>query len=241
MTQAGHSHDFQTTRWTMVARACGTTPDGRAALADLCADYYAPVHSFIRLWCRDRDRADDLTQGFFAQVLATEGGALRADQTRGRFRSFMLGAVKHFLCKEEASARTKKRGGGVTHQSLDEQMATGADLDLPDTGVLPPDAAFDRQWAMTTLDKALRVLEAEFGAEGKEKIFASIKPWLTGTDVPQSAAAAELGMTETAVKVAIHRLRQRFRQTLRNQLAQTLESGVSVDEEMQHLFAALTA
>lgn len=224
---------FAPTRWTLVVQAQGRTPESRAALSDLCAAYYAPVQEFIRQWLRGADRSDDLTQEFFAQILS-RGGVDGAEPGRGRFRSFLLGAVKHFLSHAKERDHAQKRGGGQAHLPLADAEASAMDP------ALPPDAAFDRQWALTLLSRALDSLESQFADEGKAGVFRILKPWLTGdADVPQSAAAAELGLTETAVKVAIHRLRQRFRLQLRSELAATLDSAEMVDEEMGHLFAAL--
>ena len=236
MSSTPDNAGFSATRWTRVLQARGRTPEGRAALADLCAVYYAPVHSFIRQWMRSQDRADDLTQAFFTELLS-RNGVEGADPDRGRFRSFLLGAVKHFLQHVREREQAVKRGGRVEFQALD---ATTAGFEIPDTAALPPDAAFDKQWALTLLDHTLRSLEEQFATEGKAGLFGVLKPWLTGEAGPQAAAATELGLSETAVKVSIHRLRQRFRQQLRTELVQTLDSAATVDEEMQHLFAALS-
>jgi RNA polymerase sigma factor (sigma-70 family) len=233
MIQPPVSSAFAATRWTLVVQAQGRTPEARAALSDLCAAYYTPVREFIRQWLRGADKADDLTQEFFAEILS-RGGVEGADPVRGRFRSFLLGAVKHFLSHAREREQTLKRGGGREFQSLD----TGGDAPDP---ALPPDAAFDRQWALTLLSRALDALEGQFAAEDKAETFRVLKPWLTGdAEVPQSSAAALLGLSDTAVKVTIHRLRQRFRQQLRAELAATLDSAAMVEEEMGHLFAALS-
>ncbi len=224
---------FSPTRWTLVVQAQGRTPEARAALSDLCAAYYSPVQEFIRQWLPGADKADDLTQEFFAQLLA-RGGVDGADRERGKFRSFLLGAVKHFLSHAREREQSLKRGGGREIHPLD--AASDA---VPDPA-LPPDAAFDRHWALTLLSRALNSLEDQFTADGKAETFKTLKPWLTGdADTPQSTAATALGLSDTAVKVAIHRLRQRFRQQLRTELATTLDSAEMVEEEMGHLFAAL--
>ena len=224
---------FAATRWTLVVQAQGRTPEARAALSDLCAAYYTPVQEFIRQWLRGADKADDLTQEFFAEILS-RGGVDGANPGRGRFRSFLLGAVKHFLSHARERERTLKRGGGVEFQSLDDAGGDAADAGLP------PDAAFDRQWALTLLSRTMDALEEQFAAEEKGETFRVLKPWLTGdADTPQAEAGAALGLSDTAVKVAIHRLRHRFRQQLRAELAATLDSAEMVEEEMGHLFAAL--
>ena len=224
---------FAATRWTLVVRAQGRTPEAKAALSDLCAAYYAPVHEFIRQWHHGADKADDLTQAFFAEILS-RGGVEGANPDRGRFRSFLLGAVKHFLSHAREREQAVKRGGAVEFQPLDTGWET------PDPA-LPPDAAFDRHWALTLLSRALQSIEDQFTAEGKTETFRVLRPWLTGeADAPQAAAAAALGLSGTAVKVAIHRLRQRFREQLRAELAATLDSPDMVAEEMGHLFASLS-
>lgn len=227
------SSAFHPTRWTLVVQAQGRTPEARAALSDLCAAYYTPVYEFIRHWLHGADKAQDLTQAFFEEILS-RGGVEGAEQGRGRFRSFLLGAVKHFLSRAREREQAQKRGGGAAFHPLDTTC------DAPDPS-LPPDAAFDRQWALTLLNRAMDSLEAQFAAEGKAEVFRILKPWLTGEPAePQATAAASLGLSVTAVKVAIHRLRQRFREQLRAELAATLDSAAMVEEEMGHLFAALS-
>ena len=174
---------FSPTRWTLVVQAQGRTPEARAALSDLCAAYYSPVQEFIRQWLPGADKADDLTQEFFAQLLA-RGGVDGADRERGKFRSFLLGAVKHFLSHAREREQSLKRGGGREIHPLD--AASDA---VPDPA-LPPDAAFDRHWALTLLSRALNSLEDQFTADGKAETFKALKPWLSGdADTPQSTAA----------------------------------------------------
>src|SRR5213593_1156776 len=145
--------DFRTTRWTQVSRAKADSPEGRRALAELCRAYYEPVVAFLRCELRDADAARELTHEFFAEVLA--GGAIsHAEQERGRFRSYLLGAVKHFLSHQLEAARRFKRGGGVENISLNDTDA-GEARSVADASVLSPDAAFDRQWALTVLARAL--------------------------------------------------------------------------------------
>jgi RNA polymerase sigma-70 factor (ECF subfamily) len=154
--------DFRTTRWTQVSRAKADSPEGRRALAELCNAYYEPVATFLRYDLRDADAARELAHDFFAHLLA--GGAIaRAEQERGRFRSYLLGAVKHFLSNQRDARRRLKRGGGVETVSLNETEACA----VPDAGVLSPDAAFDRQWALTVVAHALEALRHECGAEDR--------------------------------------------------------------------------
>lgn len=221
-----------TTRWSLVQEAKNDTPQGRQALSDLCALYYQPVQRFVGHWSLDQTEVDDLVQSFFARLL--QGGELNgASADRGRFRNYLLGATKHFLLETVASRRAQKRGAGEMESSLSDE--------LPDTRQLPPDQLFDKHWALAVLDQALSALEQEMTVQGKQNIFAVLKPWLHAqADHGETAAAArELDTTETAIRVLLHRLKKRFRELLRIQLAQTLASSEDVDEELAHLLEAL--
>jgi RNA polymerase sigma-70 factor (ECF subfamily) len=228
--------DFCTTRWTQVSRAKAESPEGRRALAELCNAYYEPVATFLRCELRDADAARELAHDFFAHMLA--GGAIAsAGQERGRFRSYLLGAVKHFLAHRREARRRLKRGGGAENVSLNETEARS----LPDARVLSPDAAFDRQWALTVVAHALEALRCECVTEGRADFFELVKPWLTGDTArgDQAALAASCGMNANALKVAVHRLKRRFRQLLKTEVAGTLEEPGLVEAEMGALFAAL--
>ncbi len=233
---------FAPTRWTRVIEARGDAPEARAALSELCAAYYAPVVAFLRRERGDEEAARELAQEFFARLLAG-GGVDGADRERGKFRSFLLGAVKHFLADQRDHALREKRGGGATHESLDAGTDSAPGLQIPDAQALPPDVLFDRQWALTVLDRAFTALEAELSAEGKSAHLEVLKPWLVADADrgAQSAAAAQLGVSETAVRVIVHRLRQRYREAVRSELRQTLTPGGSVEEELRCLFTALAA
>ena len=230
---------FHTTRWTQVGRAKVESVDGRRALAELCDAYYEPVAAFLRCELRDAELARDLTHDFFGAMLA--GGTIaRAEPGRGRFRSYLLGAVKHFLSHRREAASRLKRGGGVENVSLYD-TETGEARPIADAGSLSPDAAFDRQWALTVLARALEALRQECEAEGRAEFFAQVKPWLTGDAAhgDQTALAVRCGMNANGLKVAVHRLKRRFRQLLREEVAGTLEDPSVVEAEMQALFAAL--
>jgi len=234
--QGSPGEDFRTTRWTQVSRAKAASPEGRRALAELCNAYYEPMATFLRCELRNADAARDLAHDFFAHVLA--GGAIaRAEQERGRFRSYLLGAVKHFLSHHRETARRRKRGGGVENISLNETEACS----VPDAGVLSPDAAFDRQWALTVVAHALEAFRRECVAEGRADFFELVKPWLTGDAArgDQATLAASCGMNANALKVAVHRLKRRFRQLLKAEVAGTLDDPGLVEAEMRALFAAL--
>jgi RNA polymerase sigma-70 factor (ECF subfamily) len=229
---------FLTTRWTRVCAARSDSAEGRRALADLCDAYYEPVVTFLRYELRDADAARELSHAFFAKLLA--GGAIdNADPARGRFRSYLLGAVKHFLSHERAANRRLKRGGDHEHLSLD----TDTVLDVSDPGQPAPDAEFDRQWALTVLARALDSLRTQCVATGRETFFEQAKPWLTGeaSHGDQTAVAAACGMSAAAFKMAVHRLKHDFRQCVKAEIASTLNDPAMVAAEMESLFAALSA
>jgi RNA polymerase sigma-70 factor (ECF subfamily) len=226
--------DFAATRWTLVAQARGSDTDAKAALSELCADYYAPVVTFLACEGRTQDAARELAHEFFAIILAGKslGGAERG---RGRFRSYVLGAVKHFLADHRERANAEKRGGGVENVPLDS--ATSAGLALP--AQPDDDRRFDRQWALAIIARALAVISTELSEAGKAAHFELLKPWLTGAGTSQAEVAAQLGMSESAVKVAIHRLRQRFREAVKAEIAHTVSAESDVDDELRHLIAVL--
>ncbi len=230
---------FRTTRWTQVSRSKADSPAGHQALAELCEAYYEPVAAFLRCEVRDPDGARDLAQDFFARMLA--GGTIaRADQEQGRFRSYLLGSVKHFLSHHREAKQRLKRGGGMEHVSLHD-TETGEIRPLPDARVLSPDAAFDRQWALTVLARTLAALRLECATTGRAEFFDQVKPWLTGEAAhgDQSVLAEKCGMNANALKVAVHRLKRRFRDLLKAEIAGTLDDPDSIEAEMQALFAAL--
>jgi len=228
---------FLTTRWTLVRNAHGDTPEAREALRELCANCYSPVVAFLHREGRDEESARELAHEFFARVLAGDAFG-EAELGRGRFRSYLLGAVKHFLMNHRRDATREKRGGGREHTTLDEGTDTSPGAQIVDRAALPPDAAFDRAWALTMIARALTSLEQESGDPAR---FAALKPWLTPSarPAPQSATAAQLDMSEEALKVAIHRLRKRFRSLVRAEVSHTLHDPADLDDEMRHLVAAL--
>ena len=242
MSATPHTSPFAPTRWTLVLRARGDSAESQAALSELCETYYQPVLRFLRCEGRDEDAARELAHDFFARVLAGSGFD-GADPERGRFRSYLLGALKHFLADQRAHAQRLKRGGDVTPESLDASAGTDTSpgLSVADPGAATRDAVFDREWALTVMDRALVALQKEFAEAGKAVQFETLKPWLMG-DAPASSqadAARRLDLTEGAVKVTIHRLRKRFREVVRANIAQTLADPVLVDEELRHLVEAL--
>ena len=232
---------FLTTHWTRVLEARGDSPEAKAALSDLCAAYYAPVFAFVRGNVPDEDSARDLTQEFFTRLLARQG-LDTVDPQRGRFRSFLLGAAKHFLADARRHDHRLKRGGGQPLESI-ESLEPGTDTSpgpqLADPNAPSPEREFDRKWAMTLLERALAALAEEHKAGGKTGQFEVLKPWLTGDteNISQADASRQLGLNEGAVKVAIHRLRRRFRDVIKNEIARTVSDRAQVDEELRYLLA----
>lgn len=221
------SSPFHATRWTLVRRAQGRGEVARAALSELCAIYYEPVLQFTRRWCGDAELAKDLAHGFFEDLLGRENlGA--ADPAKGRFRSYLLAAVKHFLSRRRERESASKRGGGVERIPLDE---------APEPGMLPDwEREFDRAWALALIGRALESLAGEMRDAGKGAQFEVLRPWLDGGPAGDAAAAGEsLGLSSTALKVAIHRLRQRFRQRVRDEIAATTTDPADAEAEFRHL------
>lgn len=235
------TQSFSPTRWTLVLRAGQHDPDGRTALADLCETYYQPVFRFLRAEGRTEDTARELTQEFFARLLRS-GNIRGADPSLGRFRSYLLGAVKHFLQDLRDQALTQKRGSGHTPEPLPDE-STQATGPRPAHPIQPPsDTYFDREWALHLLDRALLRLSHEMEASGKAPTFALLKPWLTGTStLPQSEAATQLNLSPGALKVTIHRLRSRFREIVRQEIASTVATPEEIDTEVRYLVEVLSS
>jgi RNA polymerase sigma-70 factor (ECF subfamily) len=236
---SGYDGDmFATTRWSLVAAAGDpAAPESRQALADLCGQYWYPVYAYVRRRGYDRHKAEDLTQGFFARLLEKNDLAA-ADRTRGRFRSFLLAACQHFLANQFDHDTAKKRGGRQAPVRLDFAAADtryAAEPAHADT----PEKLFDRRWALDLLDRALSELRSEYEESGRGKLFDELKGCLGGADVAYADLAGRLGLTEGAVKVAVHRLRQRYRDRLRAAIAETVGAPDDVDDEVRDLFAAL--
>ena len=223
--------------------AGGNSVESRQALEELCEAYYPPVESYIRSRVRDVALAKDWTQEFFVEFLKRQS-LHQANPVKGRFRSYLLGAVNHFLLDQLKALSRQKRGGDVIVVSLDTDDRNNEckSLDLPDSNADLTDETFDREWAFTLLDRSLTALQADEEARGGGKPFEILKPWLTGEqgEVAQAETAAALGLTVNATKVTIHRLRKKFRQHLRNEIAQTITSACDVDEEWRYLKKVLT-
>ena len=231
---------FVTTHWSVVlAAGRSDTTRARAALEQLCRNYWHPLYAYVRRAGYSREEAQDLTQEFFARLLAHNTVA-RADPSRGRFRSFLLASLKHFLAHEWEKARAQKRGGRAQIISLEFDTAE-THCAQPVAPGDTPDRAFDRQWALALLDVVLGRLRREYRDAGREDLFLGLKDTLTGgrAEIPYRDLGASLGMSEAAVKVAAHRLRRRYRELLREEIANTVAGPAEVEEELQHLFASL--
>ena len=205
-------------------------------MADLCSAYYEPVVAYLRTVLRDADAAREMSHAFFAEMLA--GGTIHtAERGRGRFRSYLLGAVTHFVGHQREAARRIKRGGGAEVVSLDDAEAA----EVMDAGVIAPDAEFDRQWAVTVIARGMEALRAECVTEGRGAFFDAVSGILNGhaSHGDQTALAAECGMSFDAFRMAVSRLKKRLRQCVKAEVAGTLEDPASVQDEMETLFVAL--
>lgn len=230
---------FATTRWTVVLAAGrqGTEQSWRA-LEELCGTYWYPLYAYVRRRGYPKEDAEDMTQAFFARFLEKHSLAgLSAEQ--GRFRAFLLASLKHFLTNEWDKVHCQKRGGQFIHLSLDWETAD-AQFQITDNSVSSPDKAFDREWATALLGKVIERLRIEHAEDGREQLFDQLRLFLAPDSgiASYADAAKTLGMEEGAVRVAVYRLRKRYRALLRDEIAQTLTGSGEVDEEMRTLFAA---
>lgn len=234
---------FATTHWSMVVHAGrGRTPGASRALATLCENYWFPLYAFVRRAGHSADEAQDLTQAFFAEILAKDVLAV-ADPQRGKFRSFLQAAIKHFLAKERRRRGAQKRGGRQSVLSLDFQSGEERYRRLEPADNLTPERLYEKRWALALLDLVFVRLRAEFSAAGKLPLFDRLKQFLAGRpdNVSYREVAGELGMTEDAVKVAVHRLRRRYRDLLKDEIAQTVTDPEGLDDELRDLRAALAS
>lgn len=232
---------FATTRWSIVL-AAGQKSNARSAeaLASLCEMYWYPVYAFIRRQGARAEEAADLTQEFFARVLE-KNYFHDADPARGRFRAFLCASIRHFLSNERDRARTLKRGGNQPPISLDVETAEGT-YRLEPRDDLTPEKLFDRRWALILLERVLARLRDEQVLAGKGGMFDRLKGFLTGdsTGAPYADVAKALGMTEGAIKVAVHRLRRHFRDTLVQEIAETVSDPADIDAEIEYLLKAVS-
>lgn len=234
--------DFHTTHWSMVLLAGQTkVPQADEALESLCRTYWNPLYAYVRRQGHSPHDAQDLTQDFFTRLLEKKYLAL-ASRERGRFRSFLLKSLQHFLVNEWHRGQSQKRGGGREIFSLDDEAAERSYLQQPAADTLAPESLYDKLWAMTLLERAMERLGADFAAAGRRELFTRLKPLLLaeGNGESYRQAAGVLGLSEGAMKVAVHRIRQRFREAVRAEIAQTVATPAEVDEELRCLVAAMS-
>lgn len=232
---------FVTTQWSVVLAAQGSSPAAEEALEKLCCTYWRPIYSFVRREGRTVEDAQDVTQSFFARLLERRDfDAVRRE--KGRLRSYLLVSLKHFLTKERQRAMSIKRGGGRPLLSLDE-ILTRERSDPEPADVLTADSIYERRWALTVLERALDEVGKEYATAGNADLFDRFKDLLADDSRPVSQAqiASETGMSENAVKQAYHRFRHRYRDLLRDEVAQTVAAPGDVDDELRHLVAVLRA
>ncbi len=231
---------FSTTHWSVVL-AAGQKGDAQAsaALEQLCRTYWYPLYAYVRRRGYLPEEAEDLTQEFFARLLERNSIA-SADERKGRFRSFLLGAMNHLLADENAKAQAKKRGGGQTIISWERDDAEAQFAHEP-LDQQSPDRLFDRRWALTVLNRAALRLRAEFTAAGTAPLFEHLKIYVTGETAapPYAATASSLGLSESAVKSAIFRLRRRYAELVREEVAQTVSDAKDLEEELRFLRSAV--
>lgn len=240
MPEAAGRGSFPTTRWSLIVAAQQQEPES-GVLNTLCELYWYPIYSFIRRQGNGKPEAEDLTQGFFARLLEKKI-VLAADRDRGRFRSFLLGSLKHFLSHERERAGAQKRGGHIRHVEFDSETAERLyQQERPRAGATP-EQIFERHWALQLLDSALEQLQSECQQKGKSNEFRVLAPFLESPGEPDyEIAAAELEISVGATRVTVHRLRRRFRSLLRELIATTVATPDLVDDEIRHLFEALSS
>ena len=234
------SAQIATTQWSQVLAARdGSETEARRALEGLCQTYWQPLYAFVRHRGWGSDEARDLTQAYFAELLE-KGFLAEVDPSKGRFRSFLLVSLRHFLSHESDRAQALKRGGGTPTLSFDTE-AGEAGYTLRPTETLTPEQVFERRWAMTVLDRALDRLRSQLEAADNRAQFEQLKPYLTGAEpqAPYREAAEVLGMKEGSVATAVHRLRKQYGRCLRAEIVDTVVDRAEVDDELRHLLAVV--
>ncbi len=235
----GSNRVFATTSWSMVLQAADSQSSGvEIALAELCQQYWFPLYTFVRRKGFDSAQAEDITQSFFAELL--EKNRLgHAEPARGRFRSFLLAALNNFVLNHWRAEKAIKRGGGQKVLSIDYEKADHRYVEHP-ADELTAEKIFERNWALSILEQSMERVGNQYEQSGKRELFEKLRVFLAGEDqVAYAELSVSTGMKEGALKVAVHRLRQRFGQQLRLQIAKTVEDPADVDEELNSLFAAL--
>lgn len=241
-SRASRAGRFATTHWSIVLAAANpASAKSLDALTALCEAYWYPLYAFVRRNGHNPEDAQDLTQEFFARLVEKNHLAAVA-RDKGRFRSFLLASLKHFLANEWDKACAQKRGGGQSFIRLDDTSAEGR-YKLEPHDEASADKLFERRWALTLLERVLARLREEHAAAGKVKHFDALKSFIGGERGAEGYAAvgASLGMSVANVKVTVHRLRKRYRELLRDEIAQTVGSEPEIEDEIRHLFSALSA
>lgn len=234
----GRSPQFQQTHWSLVRRAAGfNSPESREALENLCRAYWFPIYAFIRRQGNSPHDAQDLTQGFFMRLLG-DNSIARADAQLGKFRTFLLGTLKHFLADAHRKANAWKRGGGAELLSFEQAQAEEL-YQLEPVDDRTPDKIFEQRWTVVLLEAAAARLREEFRKEGKERQFEVLKPFLSaaGDEAAYARAGAALDRSPKTVAVAVHRIRLRFRHLVRSAIADTVSTPDEVEEEYRSLFS----
>jgi RNA polymerase sigma factor (sigma-70 family) len=230
---------FVTTHWSIVRSARGPdTPEARQALEALCRTYWYPLYAYARRAGQSPADAEDLTQGFFARLL--EKDYLKAAaREKGKFRTFLLTALKRFMANEWDRQHAAKRGGFAAIVSIDQEEAESRFTAEPADRVAP-DVLFDRQWALTLLQRTMATLQQEYVASGRSRLFEHLQQCLVRDEaaLPYAEIATRLNLTEAAVKMAVHRLRLRYREILQAEIGQTVSSADEIEDEIRHLFSA---
>ena len=238
----GGAHDhFLTTHWTMVlAAGRETTQRSAEALEQLCRGYWYPLYAHVRRQGHGEHEAQDLTQEFFARLLE-KNYIGQADRKKGRFRSFLLASLNHFLCNECDKKKALKRGGDRTIISMDDESAE-ARFQMEPASTLPPDEEFEKQWAVSLLEQTMIRLQTEQRNSGKEALYTALKPYLSAKPEhgEYERMAGSLGMSANAIGVAVKRLRARYRALIKEEVANTVSDPNAVEEEMTHILTALT-
>lgn len=231
------NHQFATTHWSVVRAINQDNPAAASsALQELCQTYWYPLYTFVRRQGKDANAAADLTQAFFADLLQRED-LKKVDPSFGKFRSFLLAALKHFLINQWDKARAQKRGGGKSPLSLDFREADDRYRTEP-SHAQTPELIFEKQWAKTLLERVCETLRSDFAERGKAHQFDKLRKFLGGKSSEETLAEAadQLSMSEVAVKVAVHRMRQKFGEILRAEIGNTVSTPEEIDSEIQHLF-----
>ena len=245
---AREPRQFATTRWSLILSAANSESgeqDARTALDELCRTYWRPIFSFVCRRGYSKEDAQDLTQDFFVKIL--EGNWLQhADPNRGRFRSLLLKSLENFLINVAEGTHSRKRGGDVQFVSWDDWMAEApSQLSISPHALesLPAERLFDLRWAVTVVEEALRRLREECEGKGRLRLFHALSPYLTAErdEVSYSSLSTMLGVAETAVRKQLHKMRQRYRWLLRDEVAHTVADPAEVEDEIRHLCAALAA